>query len=101
MNKEVDPLRESRQARRRHALGARELAVQSAELYKKNTSHMQDMCFEKGHNWNDLSVSKKRGTFIRKGVIEETGRTFWDSSDVPDFSKDRSLILDLLVKEEG
>ena len=36
------------------------------ELHKKNGSEMQDMCFEKGHNWNDLHFSKKRGSWIVK-----------------------------------
>jgi len=34
------------------------------ELHKKNTSMLQDMCFDKGHNWNDLHFSKKRGSLI-------------------------------------
>lgn len=36
------------------------------ELHKKNSSEMQEMCFQKGHNWNDLHWSKKRGTFVVK-----------------------------------
>lgn len=34
------------------------------ELNKKNSSMMQDMCWQKGQNWNDLHFSKKRGSFI-------------------------------------
>lgn len=34
------------------------------ELHGKNVSDMQEMCFQKEHNWNDLHWSKKRGTFI-------------------------------------
>ena len=29
---------------------------------------MQEMCFQKGHNWNDLHWSKKRGSFIVKNT---------------------------------
>ena len=29
---------------------------------------MQEMCFQKGHNWNDLYWSKKRGSFIVKNT---------------------------------
>jgi tRNA(His) 5'-end guanylyltransferase len=36
------------------------------ELHLKNTNEMQEMCFQKGHNWNDLPFSKKRGSFIIK-----------------------------------
>ena len=36
------------------------------ELYLKNGSDMQEMCFQKGHNWNDLHFSKKRGSLIVK-----------------------------------
>ena len=38
------------------------------ELHKKNTSVLQDMCFEKGSNWNDLHFSKKRGSLILKNT---------------------------------
>nr|DAI89444.1 MAG TPA: tRNAHis guanylyltransferase [Caudoviricetes sp.] len=38
------------------------------ELHKKNSSDMQEMCFQKGHNWNDLHFSKKRGSFIVKNT---------------------------------
>lgn len=38
------------------------------ELHKKNSSEMQEMCFEKGHNWNGLHYSKKRGSFIVKNT---------------------------------
>lgn len=38
------------------------------ELHKKNSSDMQEMCFQKGHNWNDLHFSKKRGSFIIKNT---------------------------------
>jgi len=36
------------------------------ELHLKNGSDMQEMCFQKGHNWNDLHFSKKRGSLIVK-----------------------------------
>ena len=38
------------------------------ELHKKNTSMLQDMCFDKGHNWNDLHFSKKRGSLILRNT---------------------------------
>lgn len=39
------------------------------ELFKKNTSEMQEMCWEKGQNWNDLNYSKKRGSFIVQNLL--------------------------------
>jgi len=46
-----------------------------SELNKKNGEQQQEMCFQKGHNWNDLHWSKKRGSFIvkntyRNGTLE-------------------------------
>lgn len=39
------------------------------ELFKKNQSDMQEMCFFKGHNWNDLPVREKRGgLYVNKFV---------------------------------
>lgn len=38
------------------------------ELHGKNGSEMQEMCFQKAHNWNDLHWSKKRGSFIVKNT---------------------------------
>lgn len=41
------------------------------ELHLKNSSEMQEMCFQKGHNWNDLHFSKKRGSFIFKNIYAD------------------------------
>lgn len=38
------------------------------ELHSKHGGEMQEMCFQKGHNWNDLHFSKKRGSFIVKNT---------------------------------
>lgn len=40
-----------------------------SELHKKNQSDMQELSFQKGHNWNDLHWSKKRGSFIVKQIF--------------------------------
>lgn len=39
------------------------------ELHGKNRNDRQEMCFQKGINWNDLHYSKKRGTLVTKEVI--------------------------------
>lgn len=36
------------------------------ELDKCSSDRQQEMCFQKGHNWNNLHFSKKRGSFIVK-----------------------------------
>lgn len=59
------------------------------ELHGKNSDQMQEMCFQMGHNWNDLDYSKKRGTFIIKhgefvdanGVM--TLRSKWGPTETP------------------
>lgn len=38
------------------------------ELRKKNQSNMQELCWQKGHNWNDLIYKKKRGCTIVKNL---------------------------------
>lgn len=41
------------------------------ECTNKNTPQLQEMCFQKGVNWNDLDSHKKRGRFIVK-------QEYWD-----------------------
>lgn len=38
------------------------------ELESINSNQMQELCFQKGHNWNDLHWSKKLGSFIAKNT---------------------------------
>jgi tRNA(His) 5'-end guanylyltransferase len=64
------------------------------ELYKKNTTDLQEMCFQKGHNWNDLATTLKRGSCIIKNsewVID---------NDIPIFSADRKYIEKHLIYEK-
>lgn len=55
----------------------------TTELHKKNQSDMQEMCFQKGFNWNDLDYRKKRGCTIIKELNLETGRSSWTSVETP------------------
>lgn len=70
------------------------------ELHNKNGSDMQEMCFQKGHNWNNLSPQKKRGSFIVKQTFENENkaiRTKWEMvKETPFFGKERESILNLL-----
>lgn len=84
------------------------------ELHKKNGTDMQEMCFQKGQNWNNLHFSKKRGSLILKisyepevvvtnhpkmgimGHLDPVIRTKWEVVDTPIFTQDRDLLLNLL-----
>lgn len=63
------------------------------ELHKKNGNEMQELCFQKGHNWNDLSFSKKRGSFIIKHTSNTEGvRSFWyKEEETPEFTKNKII----------
>ena len=83
-----------------------------SELHGKNTSLLQDMCFEKGQNWNDLNFSKKRGSLVIKNRYVNDDlwpqpaelperedlkiRTKWEVVETPIFSQSRNTILDLI-----
>jgi tRNA(His) guanylyltransferase len=69
------------------------------ELQKLSCNKLQDKLFkEKNINWNDLAVSKKRGTCIvkEKYIMDnelKTTRTRWVADkDIPIFTKDRQYI---------
>jgi tRNA(His) 5'-end guanylyltransferase len=40
-----------------------------AELQGKSNDELQEMCFQKGHNWNDVSVMHRRGALVRKVLV--------------------------------
>lgn len=46
------------------------------ELDQKNTADLNEMCFKKGHNWNDLPTYQRRGRCIVK--IEEAGQAIFE-----------------------
>lgn len=62
------------------------------ELQGKSTSDVQDMLMlEKGVNWNDLDVWKKRGTcVVAKTHPADTGP--WVDDDIPIFTQNREYI---------
>lgn len=72
------------------------------QLENKNNSQLQEMCFQKGKNWNDCPTFQKRGRCIvknktmKEGVNPKTGEVFqaerseWVvDNEIPIFSKDR------------
>lgn len=75
------------------------------QLDNKSNSELQEMCFQKGVNWNDCPTPQKRGRCIVKtksvksGTNPRTGQVFlaerseWVvDNDIPIFSQDRRYI---------
>jgi len=75
------------------------------QLENKNNSELQEMCFQKGSNWNDVPTSQKRGRCIVKqstphkalnpktGEYVTTERSAWVvDNEIPIFSADRNYI---------
>lgn len=78
----------------------------------KNNLELQEMCFQKGINWNDCPIPQKRGRCIIKqtetkpvvnkktGEASLTTRRSWVvDNKIPIFSKDRSYIDKLVYVE--
>ena len=82
------------------------------ECNNKNNSELQEMCFQKGHNWNDVPTRHKRGRCIvkeqypveivnRDGLTETVMRSRWTvDEEIPVFSQDREYINKYLATEE-
>jgi tRNA(His) guanylyltransferase len=64
------------------------------ELQNKKRADLQEMCFAKGQNWNDLPTVQRRGFCVVKK--ENT----WDfDSEIPIFTQDRNYIERFLKKD--
>jgi tRNA(His) 5'-end guanylyltransferase len=70
----------------------------SKELHKVNISEMQELCFNKGVNWNDFDAKKKRGRLIIKEYYDKAGtkRNKWISIASPSFTKEREVLNKLI-----
>jgi len=68
------------------------------ELNNKNVSQMQELCFNKGINWNDYPIKYKRGRLIIKEsyMKDESKRFKWVITDPPIFTKDRTVLRNLI-----
>lgn len=66
------------------------------ECHKKNNAALQEMCFQKGQNWDKLPIHIKRGSCVYK---DDKGKWIIDDK-IPIFSKDRNFIEQYLVVEE-
>lgn len=69
------------------------------ELNDKNTDQMQEMCFKKGVNWNDFSISKKRGRVIKKSYNDQN-RAVWITTAPPIFTQEKYYLNDLILDHE-
>lgn len=70
------------------------------ELNGKNSSVMQDMCMEKGVNWNDMPVGFKRGRLITKEYYDKDGttRSKWTAKGALWFTKEREAFTAMIPK---
>ncbi len=68
------------------------------ELFGKSTDEMQEMCFQKGVNWNGYTPKLKRGRLIVKKEYEREGalRTRWESIASPIFTQKREFLTNLI-----
>jgi len=75
----------------------------SKELHKVNVSVMQELCFEKGVNWNDFDAKKKRGRLIIKEYYDKEGatRSRWISTAPPNFTAEREELTKLIPLLDG
>jgi tRNA(His) guanylyltransferase len=85
------------------------------QLDGKSNSELQELCFQKGINWNDCPTSQKRGRcIVKKTIIKmscgsnpkanygETIRNVWDvDNEIPIFSQDRDYINKYLCIKES
>ena len=70
------------------------------ELEGKNVSVQQEMCFQKGVNWNDFAPKYKRGRVIIKETVDEETekRTRWESIEPPVFTQEREFFRNLIPR---
>lgn len=88
------------------------------ELLGKNSNEKQEMCFQKGQNWNNLPISQKRGSIILKQYYIPDGsfvtfnsdnplldynnftiRTRWVNDDPPIFTQDKEFLKKIIPKQ--
>lgn len=70
------------------------------ELEYKSSNELQELCFQKGVNWNNYHSNLKRGSYISKEYDPVTGFNWNIFGVTPEFTKNREIILDLLKVED-
>jgi len=72
------------------------------ELQNKSSNKLQEMCFQKGVNWNDAPIGFKRGRLVRKitiGVLNSSEiYSKWGIIECFDFLKEREILTNLIPK---
>lgn len=70
------------------------------QIHGKNTNDLQEMCFQKNVNWNDLNDKYKRGRLIIKERYEkdESLRARWIIEIPPIFTQEREIFNNLIPK---
>lgn len=81
------------------------------DLKHKNQGEMQEMCFQKGVNWNDFDPKLKRGRLIMKTEVQLDApfiaanccqhtytRNVWTSIAAPTFTADKTLLEEIFNK---
>jgi tRNA(His) 5'-end guanylyltransferase len=69
------------------------------ECENKNGSDLQEMCFQRGFNWNDLSTASRRGRCVIQPEVSG-GQSGWGTDEeIPIFTKDRMYIERYLAVE--
>lgn len=68
------------------------------ELLGKSSNDLQELIFQKGHNWNDYPVRLKRGGLsLRTSYLKgDVTRHRWENNGAIWFSKERSLLQELI-----
>ena len=65
------------------------------QLQGKKTSEVRELCFQQGHNWNDLSTSNRLGRCAVKSYynVGDVTRSSWIiDNEIPEFTKNRNYI---------
>lgn len=79
------------------------------DLEGMNNGQLQELCFAKGQNWNDLETRWKRGACVHRVANTrftedpmETVRSSWEADyEIPVFSQDREYVNKHLQLEES
>jgi tRNA(His) 5'-end guanylyltransferase len=58
----------------------------------KDNASLQEMCFLKGHNWNDLPTHQRRGRCAYRVTVGEDREDWRVDNDIPLFNNDRSYV---------
>lgn len=85
----------------RNASGSRRFGFSHRECHLKNTDELQEMCFQKGHNWNDLATERRRGRCIVRETYEHDGatRSRWVvDKEIPKFVNDGREYIERLLE---